>query len=347
MLTVRPEILQKVRSATCAADLHIHLQAAIELEHATIPPYLTALYSIKLGFNVEAAEIIRSVVIEEMLHLTIAANVLNAIGGKPRIHFAKFIPDYPSPLPMDVDDGLIVGLAAVSKDVVHDVFMRIEEPEDPLEFPVAEAVGEGGPYPTIGAFYQAIIQKIQELGEGIFTGDPARQVVDNTWFSKEELFPIDSVETATNALNIIIEQGEGTPKSPVDPEGDLAHYYRFAEIYHGRRLVKDPSVPEGYSYSGAKVPLDAAGIWDIVDNSKADMYDEGSGARRLVDQFNFSYTNLLNVLQETFNGSPERLNSAFGLMFEVRLQAQKMMAQTYQPLGKQVAPSFQFATLND
>ena len=28
-------------------DLHEHLQWAIELEHATIPPYLCALYSIK------------------------------------------------------------------------------------------------------------------------------------------------------------------------------------------------------------------------------------------------------------------------------------------------------------
>ena len=32
-------------------DLHEHLQWAIELEHATIPPYLCALYSIKDNSN--------------------------------------------------------------------------------------------------------------------------------------------------------------------------------------------------------------------------------------------------------------------------------------------------------
>ena len=72
MLKIEPAILEQVRSATKASDLYTHLQGAIELEHSTIPPYLSALYSIKKGANREAAAIIRSVVIEEMLHMTIA-----------------------------------------------------------------------------------------------------------------------------------------------------------------------------------------------------------------------------------------------------------------------------------
>ncbi|MBK6797040.1 MAG: hypothetical protein IPG76_09695 [Acidobacteria bacterium] len=44
-------------------DLRAHLQIAIELEHSTIPPYLCALYSIPDGMNVQAAQVIRSVVI--------------------------------------------------------------------------------------------------------------------------------------------------------------------------------------------------------------------------------------------------------------------------------------------
>jgi len=59
------------------------LQNAIELEHSTIPPYLYALYSLAPGANKEVAEIIESVVIEEMLHITLASNVLNALGGTP------------------------------------------------------------------------------------------------------------------------------------------------------------------------------------------------------------------------------------------------------------------------
>ena len=34
-------------------DLQQHLQWAIELEHSTLPPYLTALYSIKDGSNTQ------------------------------------------------------------------------------------------------------------------------------------------------------------------------------------------------------------------------------------------------------------------------------------------------------
>ena len=92
MLKIEPAILEQVRSATKASDLYTHLQGAIELEHSTIPPYLTALYSIKKGSNREAAAIIRSVVMEEMLHMTIAANTLNAIGGAPEINTSGFIP---------------------------------------------------------------------------------------------------------------------------------------------------------------------------------------------------------------------------------------------------------------
>jgi hypothetical protein len=63
--------------------LRAHLQWALELEHSTIPPYLCALYSIPEGSNPEAAEVVRSVFMEEMLHMTLVANVLNAVGGSP------------------------------------------------------------------------------------------------------------------------------------------------------------------------------------------------------------------------------------------------------------------------
>lgn len=63
-------------------DLHRHLQWALQVEHTTIPPYLCALHSIPDGYNVEAATVIRSVVMEEMLHMTLVANVLNAVGER-------------------------------------------------------------------------------------------------------------------------------------------------------------------------------------------------------------------------------------------------------------------------
>ena len=74
------------------------LQAAVELELATIPPYLCALYSMRPVGNEEAKLVIRSVVVEEMLHMVLAANVLNAIGGEPRVT-GDHAPRYPHELP--------------------------------------------------------------------------------------------------------------------------------------------------------------------------------------------------------------------------------------------------------
>ena len=45
---------------TTLDDLREHLQWAIELEHATLPPYLCALYSIKPGTNRGATEVLTS-----------------------------------------------------------------------------------------------------------------------------------------------------------------------------------------------------------------------------------------------------------------------------------------------
>src|SRR5262245_66268722 len=88
---------------TTLADLREHLQWAIELEHSTLPPYLCALYSIKPGTNAAAVSIMTSVFIEEMLHMTLAANVLNAVGGAPALDRPDFIPPYPAFLPHSAD----------------------------------------------------------------------------------------------------------------------------------------------------------------------------------------------------------------------------------------------------
>jgi hypothetical protein len=69
------------------------------LEHFTVPPHLCALYSIKNETRPEA-RIIRTVAIEEMLHMIMAANILNDIGGdEPKIHSKEVLPHYPSPMP--------------------------------------------------------------------------------------------------------------------------------------------------------------------------------------------------------------------------------------------------------
>jgi len=95
MLKIRT--IHSIRAAKEAPDLFEYLQGAIELEHSTIPPYLQALFSIKHDANTMVANLIRSIVIEEMLHMTTAAIVFDAIGGERVIIKPAFVPFYPSP----------------------------------------------------------------------------------------------------------------------------------------------------------------------------------------------------------------------------------------------------------
>ncbi len=105
------------------------LQTAILIEHSTIPPYLTALYSIKDGTNALASQIIRSVAVEEMLHLIMVCNVLNAIDIQPSVNKQENYPTYPMKLPMNVD--FYVGLETFSSNSIA-TFIAIESPSQPL-----------------------------------------------------------------------------------------------------------------------------------------------------------------------------------------------------------------------
>ena len=140
------------------------------------------------------------------------------------------------------------------------------------------------------------------------------------------MFPITDFESAKKAIGIIVVQGEGTPTTPDDAEGELAHYYRFRQVVEGRALVKDPKAPGGWSYSGPKLAIDPAGVWDMVDDPKTSDYPPGSKARALVDTFNASYSSLLRALHRTFNGEPGHLQAAVGLMYDVRLAALDVLA---------------------
>lgn len=343
MIVIEKAYVDAVRAASTPRDLHESLQAAIVLELATIPPYLTAYFSLKPGENTDVAALVRSVVIEEMLHLTIAANVLNAVGGCPVIDSSDAVLTYPTQLPMGVADGLTVHIGPMSMSQ-NETFMAIEQPEDPI------ADRPGPDVTTIGDFYAAIIDKIKEFGEPAFATPSAPQVTA-PWFPSAQLFAVTDVDSATRALGIVVEQGEGTICSPEDGdgEGELAHYYRFAEIRHGRRLVADPNAAEGFSYTGARVVFTPSGVHPMITDPAMVFYPPGTRAGRLAEQFNRTYRHLLVALQKTFTGRPSTLNAAMGVMYELRLAA---IAMTEVPdprpehVGQCVTPCWAYASLD-
>jgi len=333
------------------------LQTAVELEHSTIPPYLTAAFTLQGTSNKEIQQLIGSVVIEEMLHLSIACNILNAIAGSPVLNQPGFIPTYPGPLPGGVESGLRVGIEKFSMELVEWVFMAIEEPDEIIEiktellkvsFPEAQPRTIGEFYTQIKNTMIALEKEYQAEGKTIFTGDPHKQMTNEKWFPASELFPIIDIDTAVRGIDLIIDQGEGSSTDPfingVDDNGDAkepAHYYRFQEILKGRKLIRKPG--GGFSFGGTVIPYNDAAIPNMWPNPKMNDYPTDSLAYVNSRLFNINYTNLLNNLHETFNGQPEKINAAMGLMFSIKLYAQKLL-ELPDPnhTGYVAGPSFEF-----
>ncbi|MBC7909302.1 MAG: hypothetical protein H7Y30_02310 [Pyrinomonadaceae bacterium] len=367
-------------------DLMVALQQAIELEHSTIPPYLTALYSIKPGANEEVAELIRSVVIEEMLHMALVCNIVVSLGGSPQIGKPGFVPNYPGPLPGGLLGGLTVRLRRCSIEQIRDVFMFIEKPEvtmDPAERAARRAGSKksqesvierihnevkealtgsddarrkqlaepldmrgypGGPRTanpyTIGWFYDQIKESLTNLSGAsqISFGHADQQVSD--WTGTGKLYVINSLEDAIRAIDEIKSQGEGaSPRDPDDGDSELAHYYKFSEIVHGRRIIVGK---DGYSYTGGHIPFDPNGVYAMTDDPEAALFPDGSRALILSKQFAETYQALLNGLHRTFNGEPDYLGQAVGIMFSLSVIARNLM-QTPSGLGDgtTAGPSFQ------
>lgn len=337
MIRLQRRAVEAIRAAKDPSELYPWLQSAIELEHSTIPPYLTAMFSLKPGTNDNIARLIRSIVVQEMLHMTIAGNILIAIGGSPSINTASFVPHYPGPLPLSIGgSGFVVGIEPFSKPLVQNVFMTIEEPEHPIPV-IAFAAGPLPEFATIGEFYAALKEKLAGFPDSIY-GHVDRQVLQ--WFSAHMLFPITDGTSAARAIDIIVDQGEGTSTDPFQSPGNPAHYYKFGEIFYGRTIVKTAG---GFAYAGDPVPFDPAGVYPMRPNPKIHYFEPGTTARIKIEQFSYAYSSLLNALHIAFNGQPAQINTAIGLMYGLKMIAVSLM-QT--PLGDgsnmTAGPSFEY-----
>lgn len=314
-----------VEPITDVERLRAALQTAIQLEHATIPPYLCALYSLQAGRNREVAERIESVVMEEMLHMVQAANVLNAVGGTPQLTAPDFVPRYPATLPHS-DGRVVVALRRFSPDAVA-TFLRIERPEPPGAPPRADR------YHTIGQFYAAIELGLRHLADhgDPFTGDARRQVgPDHVYGMAGSVVAVTDLESALAGLSQIVDQGEGVDHSIHDgdvPFGDrqeeLAHYFRFDEIRRGRRYR--PSDTPRTGPTGSPILVDYDAVWPMRTDPRTDELPPGSDVRQLSEDFDRTYAELLAQLEVALTGAPARLTEAVGTMWTLRWHADVLM----------------------
>lgn len=336
-------------------DLITYLHAAMTLEHATIPTYLTAYYSIRSTTNSDAAHIIRVTAVEEMLHLTLVANVMNAIGGTPDLTRPGFVPSFPAYLP-DGECDFTVDLRPFSPEAVE-TFCKIERPgkapsadarlvrasENGRPLLVSSPTVEGMRFYSIGEFYAEIIEGFEKVAAddpGLFSGNPALQVGPESVYScGGKATGVYDLDSARRALYFIAGQGEGLDSGIYDADGELAHYYRFRQLQLGRYYQVGDHAD---SPSGPPLSVSWDDVYPVKVSARLADYPAGSELAGAARDFNADYGAFLALLTQAFNGQPELLQDAVWFMFRLRDAFNRLVRN---PLpgsdGLHAAPTFE------
>ncbi|MEB3177936.1 MAG: ferritin-like protein [Nostocaceae cyanobacterium] len=286
-------------------QLQEYLQYAVILEFATIPPYLTALYSLK-DKSSDAYQVIRSVAIEEMLHINLVSNLMNAIGSSPK--FVGQIASYPATLLPPVLDGPRVQLMAASTELMQKTFMAIEQP-GPLQQPE-----EGQPFKTIGQFYGAIEKLfedcVNQYGEAaVFTGDPSLQRIDYYFGSGSgKPIKVENLATAKEAIQQIMQQGEGAAPPTaayraLQPWGAYNRYGNRNDGTYGPILGTPYELSHYFKFKAiadGKIPLPS--VYPMLPNPSSDKFTNPK-AQQLVTEFNNWYGVLVRTLEQIFSSN--------------------------------------------
>src|SRR5262249_12951082 len=110
----------------------------------------------------------------------------------------------------------------------------------------------------------------------------------------------------------------------------------------GRRLVPNPAVPQGYSYTGPEIPFDPAAVWDFPDDTKTADYPDGSDERTRVVAFNAAYSDVLRQVNTAFDGPPETIDDVVDLMLGLRAKAVAVVSHTNPATGRQCGLTFEY-----
>jgi hypothetical protein len=337
------------------SSLRESLQLALSGELSAIPPYLCALYSISDPSSAAYAAI-RSVVIEEMLHMIQVANLMNAIGGSPSLT-RNFVPSYPGYMVHRAVGGPFVQLQAFSPDLARSVFMEIEKPETSTRMP---AVGD--PFDTVGQFYRAIDEGFEYCTKRFPTlfRRPSASQLTETYFGAGGGRPVrvTNLSTARQAIKEITEQGEGapSPKKPEqgeDPFGVYEHYGQRLDGTYGPILGRPWEMSHYLKFEKlADGKLAVPPTYPMRPNPSADSF---SGyVRDLALLSDYVYTIMLKELENLFRTAREErfFTVVFPIMrFALRplaiLLMQTPLASAGNPsLGPNAGPPFRFRAVS-
>ena len=315
------------------------LGKAAELEHLIMLQYLFAAFSLKEtvdeGLTPEALDAVRrwrttllEISEQEMLHLALVQNLLTAVGAAPRLARPNFpMPAYAYPAGVRIelvpfDEAALRHFAFLERPEGMDVedaegFEAIEQavalPHDEHD----EIVPHLQEFDTIGQLYRSIQAGLEHLqgrigAERLFVG-PANAQATEEHFRWPELVAVTDLASARQAIDTIVEQGEGARGEWRD-----AHFGRLLGILDEFLALKaaDPDFEPALPVVACNVRQQPTGVVvpQITD----------PGTTRCMDLLNVAYEVLLQLLSRYFahtDESPRQLavlaDVSVGLMYTV------------------------------
>jgi len=315
---------------------------AAELEHGIMCQYLFAAFSLKqsAGEGLTDAELdavrrwreqVSHVATQEMLHLALVQNLLSAIGGPP--HMVR--PNLPAPA-SHYPAGVQLTLIPFGEQALRH-FMFLERPEG-MALDDADglaAVGKAAPmmsqrdivprgqdFATVGHLYRSIEAGFAHLAEQhgedwLFVGPPRAQATARH-FQWPELVAVTDLASAQQAIEKILEQGEG-------PRGDWrnAHFGQFVSILDDYQRMRD----ENPDFEPVR-PVLVANVRPAERDTGVPLISDPLTAR-VSDLFNVGYEILLQVF-ERFFAHTEETDAQLGVLADATIA---LMLRIIKPLG--------------
>ncbi|MBC7774730.1 MAG: ferritin-like protein [Phycisphaerae bacterium] len=254
-------------------ELKFHLQIAIQVELSTIPIYLYTYYSINrrpekcdqygppndymiATFANKAGGTIMSVAIEEMLHMSLASNILRAVGGTPKI-YGLSPQSFPTNL-LEHRPGPLFDLAKLSVYQLNQ-FLLIEKPE------AKDAPPESDNWDTLGQFYDYILTLVEKLQDSDFQHGDSYQLSDKKGSGTTGYYVSSNVDTIypDNAVAFTKPIEKNNPIQPLessahysnqDDSGNLMVINSKASAKAAITMIKDQG--EGYNHDDTHKPDD-------------------------------------------------------------------------------------------
>jgi CDGSH-type Zn-finger protein/truncated hemoglobin YjbI len=317
---------------------------AAELEHGIMCQYLFAAFSLKQSVDEGLTEgelaattrwrrLVSHVATEEMLHLALVHNLLSAIGAAP--HFAR--PNLPAPA-SHYPAGVQLALVPFGERALRH-FMFLERPEgmqledaEGLDAALEHAtplmaegdiVPRGQDFATVGHLYRSIEHGIahlaQKYGENrLFVGPSGAQATSKD-FGWPELVAVTDSASAQQAIDTILEQGEGARG-----HWESAHFGQFVQILDEYRQMK----ADNPAFDPVRPVLPTKVRPGERDDDTTPLIGDPLTAR-VADLFNVGYEVLLQALERYF-AHTEETDAQLGTLADATVA---LMQRVLRPLG--------------